>query len=203
MKRIYKSGEGRIIDGVCSGVARYFGIDAIWVRIGWTALSLAGGIGIIAYLLGMYLFPREEPGEVKGPAAASRSSGTLVSGIILISLGILLVLRAFGVLQYGFWGAWHVAWVILWPLWLIAGGLFLVFVYWRQGAREYPRLRRLPDDRIVMGVCSGLGEYLRIDPNFVRFVFALGIILSRGVGLIVYILVGLLIPGKEDEAKEA
>lgn len=183
-------------------MARYFGIDAVWVRIGWVALSLAGGIGVIAYLFGMYLFPRREAEEAKSQAAEGRSSSTLVSGILLISLGVLLILRAFGVLHYGFWGAWGVAWVILWPLWLIAGGLFLVFVYWRQGWREYPRLRRAVEDKMVLGVCAGLGEYLRIDPNFIRFLFALGIILSRGVGLVIYIVIGLLIPETEVETRD-
>jgi phage shock protein C len=192
-RRIYKLRQGRIIDGVCGGVALYLGIDSIWVRIGWSALSLAGGIGIIAYLLGMYLFPRAEEGSEE-PLPAGRSSGPLVGGILLISVGVLLFLRVFGFLRYGFWGAWDVAWVILWPLSLIAGGAFLLFVYWKQGTHGRPGLRRVAGDRMLLGVCSGLGEFLSADPNVIRFLFALVIILSRGVGLIAYAVIGLLSP---------
>jgi phage shock protein C len=193
VKKVYKLRQGRIIDGVCGGTAVYLGIDPIWVRIGWAALSLAGGIGIIAYLLGMYLFPRAEEGREQ-PLAQGRSSGPLVGGILLISVGVLLFLRVFGFLRYGFWAAWDVAWVILWPLSLIAGGAFLLFVYWKQDTKGRLRMRRMPGDRVLLGVCSGLGRFLNTDPNLIRFLFALVIILSRGVGLIVYAVIGLLTP---------
>ena len=192
-KKIHKLRHGRIIDGVCGGVAAYLGIDSIWVRIGWAALSLAGGIGIIAYLLGMSLFPRADEGtEERLPEG--RSSGPLVGGILLISVGVLLFLRVFGFLRYGFWAAWDVAWVILWPLSLIAGGAFLLFVYWKQDTSGRPRMQRLPGDRMLLGVCGGLGRFLKTDPNLVRFLFSLVIVLSRGVGLIVYAVIGLLSP---------
>ena len=184
-------------------MARHIGIDAIWVRIGWAALSLAGGIGIVAYLLAMYLFPREETAHEQEPVEDKRSSGPLIAGVILIAVAALIVLRIVGVLEYGFWGAWQVAWMIMWPLTLFAGGILLLFVYWRQGAGEERRLRRPVDDRMVFGVCSALGEYLRIDTNLVRFVFALVVILSRGVGLIVYVVIGLLTPeAREDVERE-
>jgi phage shock protein PspC (stress-responsive transcriptional regulator) len=199
-KRIFKSRQGRIIDGVCSGTAAYIGIDALWVRIGWALLTLAGGIGILAYLLGMYLFPRAET-DSEGPSQQShRSAGPLVGGLLLIAVGVLLVLRAVGIVNYGFWASWHVAWVILWPLSLIAGGLFLLFVYWRQGSGERPVLKRPASDRMILGVCAGLGSYFRIDPNFIRFLFTLAIILSRGVALVVYIVIALFTPELKDEA---
>ena len=201
-KKIFKLRQGRIIDGVCGGVAAYLDIDPIWVRIGWAALCLAGGIGILAYILGMYLFPRIEEGTEQ-PAPAGRSSGLLVGGILLIAIAVLLFLRVFGFLEYGFWGAWHVAWVILWPLSLIAGGAFLLFAYWKQGAGDRPSLRRSEGDRMLLGVCGGLAEFLKTDTNLVRFLFALVILLSRGVGLIVYAVIGLLSPGSESGSEEA
>jgi len=198
IKRVYKLKEGRIIDGVCGGFAVYLGVEPIWVRIGWAILALAGGIGIVAYLLAMYLFPRAETAEVKPPVRVQRSAGPLIAGLILIGVGAAIVLRAIGILDYGFWGAWHVAWVILWPVALIGGGLFLILVYWRQSSPGFPKFKRPGWDKMVLGVCSGLGRYLKIDPNVIRLAFALLIILSRGIGLIVYLVIGFLTPEAQE-----
>jgi len=201
IKRMHKVTRGRVIDGVCGGVALFAGIDAIWVRVATVALGLAGGIGLVAYLIGMYLFPRDEAGETAAHPLQRKSSGILLVGALLLGIGIMIVLRLTGVLEYGFWGAWHLAWVVLWPLSLIGGGLLLLFVYWRETSQGAPALRRSNEDKMLLGVCGGLGRYFKLDPNIVRFLFALVIVLSRGVGLIVYILIGLLAPSSTDEAQ--
>lgn len=51
MKTLYKSRTDRKIDGVCGGIANYFGIDSTIVRIGWVIFTMAGGSGIIAYII--------------------------------------------------------------------------------------------------------------------------------------------------------
>jgi phage shock protein PspC (stress-responsive transcriptional regulator) len=203
MKRIHKVRQGRIIDGVCGGVALYAGIDAIWVRVAAIALGLAGGIGVIAYLVAMYLFPRDEAEPAVAQPLQRKPSGVLLVGALLLGIGIMIVLRLTGVLEYGFWGAWHLAWVVLWPLSLIGGGLLLLFVYWRETSQGAPALRRSAQDKMLLGVCGGLGHYFKLDANIVRFIFALVILLSRGVGLLVYILIGLLAPSSTDEAQGA
>jgi len=202
-KRIYKVRQGRVIDGICAGVALYAGIDAIWVRVATVALGLAGGIGVIAYLVGMYLFPRDEAETTAAHPLQRKSSGVLLVGALLLGIGILIVLRLTGVLEYGFWGAWHLAWMVLWPLSLIGGGLLLLFVYWRETSQGAPALKRSAEDKMLLGVCGGLGRYFKLDANIVRFIFALVILLSRGVGLLVYILIGLLAPSSTDEAQGA
>jgi len=127
----------------------------------------------------------------------------LLVGAVLLGLGAMIVLRLTGVLEYGFWGAWHLAWVVLWPLTLIGGGLLLLFVYWRETSQGIPGLKRTAEDKMLIGVCGGLGRYFKIDPNIVRFVFALIILLSRGVGLLIYVVIGLLAPSSTDEAQGA
>ncbi|MFH1220769.1 MAG: PspC domain-containing protein [Candidatus Eisenbacteria bacterium] len=203
IKKIHKVRQGRVIDGVCGGVAVFTGIDAIWVRIAWVALALAGGIGVIAYIIGMYLFPRHESEDVVEQPLSKKASGVLLVGAVLLGLGVMIVLRLTGVLEYGFWGAWHLAWVVLWPLTLIGGGLLLLFVYWRETSQGIPGLKRTAEDKMLIGVCGGLGRYFKIDPNIVRFVFALIILLSRGVGLLIYVVIGLLAPSATDEAQGA
>jgi phage shock protein C len=197
-KKIFKIRNGRIIDGVCSGFAAYAGIDPIWVRIAWAALALAGGIGVLAYLLGMYLFPREE-GEAQYTPVSRQGTGFLVSGIILVCVGAVVILRVVGAVSFSIWDPWGVAFSVLWPLCLIGGGGFLIYIYWRESSDRKTPFRRSTDDRMVLGVCGGLGGCFNVDPNMFRFMFALVIILSRGIGLIVYLLIGMLMPQAERE----
>lgn len=55
-------------------------------------------------------------------------------------------------------------------------------------------LKRSRRDRIFMGVCGGLGQRFGIDANLVRLIWAAFSIGSIGMGVLVYIAVGLLLP---------
>lgn len=57
------------------------------------------------------------------------------------------------------------------------------------------RLYRDDNDKILGGVCGGLGSYLRIDPTIVRLVFAL-LSFGAGTGILVYILLWIILPSK-------
>ena len=57
-KRLYKSNQNKMIDGVCGGIAEYFGIDPTVVRLIWALLSLMGGSGILAYIIAAIIIPR-------------------------------------------------------------------------------------------------------------------------------------------------
>ncbi len=49
-KRLYRDPNDKIIGGVCSGLSAYFGIqDAVWIRIAFVLLSLAGGASALIY----------------------------------------------------------------------------------------------------------------------------------------------------------
>ncbi len=58
----------------------------------------------------------------------------------------------------------------------------------------YRELRRPLDDRIVAGVCSGIGRYFSIDPVLIRVGFAIVAILTWGAALIAYPIMWFLIP---------
>jgi phage shock protein C len=58
---------------------------------------------------------------------------------------------------------------------------------------ENRRLTRCESDRMVAGVCSGLGRYLNIDTTIVRLIFALMFLLG-GHGLLVYIILWIVMP---------
>ena len=65
-KKLYKASEGKWIDGVCAGVAEYFGIDPTIVRVLWAVVSLLWGFGILLYIACMIIIPRKPSGFIEG-----------------------------------------------------------------------------------------------------------------------------------------
>lgn len=58
------------------------------------------------------------------------------------------------------------------------------------------KLFRSANNRILAGVCGGVGEYLDIDPTVVRVVYVLLSLLMAFAGLLVYIVLWLIIPAR-------
>lgn len=61
-KRLYRSRKERKLAGVCGGIAEYFNLDPSIVRLGWIVIALAGGSGLIAYILAAIVIPDEPAG---------------------------------------------------------------------------------------------------------------------------------------------
>ncbi len=60
-------------------------------------------------------------------------------------------------------------------------------------ATEVKRLYRSRDDRVIGGVCGGLGKYLAMDPTVVRLIFVL-LALAGGPGLLAYLILLIVVP---------
>lgn len=60
-KRLYRSIRNKKIAGVCGGLGDYFDIDPTIIRLAWLALILAGGGGIVAYIIAWIIVPKETP----------------------------------------------------------------------------------------------------------------------------------------------
>lgn len=58
-KRLYKKEDGKKIAGVCGGIAEYLDIDPTLIRLGWALFSLAGGSGLIIYIVAAAVMPKE------------------------------------------------------------------------------------------------------------------------------------------------
>lgn len=56
------------------------------------------------------------------------------------------------------------------------------------------RLYRSPDDRMLAGVAGGLAEMFDIDPSVIRIVWAVLIVLTGGLALLVYIVMAIVVP---------
>jgi len=148
-KRLYRSRSDRMVSGVCGGLARYFDMDPVIIRIIFVLLIFANGAGILAYIVLAIVVPQEgsktaEPKETVrenveemketaselGNEIRSTFSGEdkteagnhrrrQMIGIAVIALGIVILL---GTLNLFWWFRWY----YLWPVVLIAIGLLIV-----------------------------------------------------------------------------
>src|ERR1700733_15358733 len=60
VQRLHRGGRGRMLAGVAVGLADYFDVDPVMVRIGFVALAFLGGLAVPLYLAGWLLIPDEE-----------------------------------------------------------------------------------------------------------------------------------------------
>ena len=63
----------------------------------------------------------------------------------------------------------------------------------QQTVTEVRRVRRSRQDRVIGGVCGGLGRYLQVDPVLLR-IAAVALALSGGLGVLAYIIAWIAIP---------
>lgn len=103
-KRLYRDENNKVLGGVCAGLANYFGIDPVVIRIIFVVLLFAGGIGFLPYIIFW----------IAVPSSASKEIGS-----------------------------------------------------------SRKKFFRDPDDKIVAGVCSGIGNYFGINAWIPRVLFLL------------------------------
>jgi len=58
------------------------------------------------------------------------------------------------------------------------------------------RLYKSKTNRVLCGVCGGIGEYFGVDPTVIRVLWVIGTLLSMGFGIIAYIISCIIIPEK-------
>lgn len=56
------------------------------------------------------------------------------------------------------------------------------------------KLKRSRDNRMIAGVCGGIGEYFNIDPIIIRLVWALLFFTPGAPGFLFYLLCAIIIP---------
>jgi phage shock protein C len=66
-KKLYRSRKSRIIAGICGGIAEYFDIDPIIVRLITLILVLSAGGGFIVYIIAWIVVPEEPETEYPVP----------------------------------------------------------------------------------------------------------------------------------------
>lgn len=131
--RLTRSTTESMVAGVCGGLAEYFNIDPVIVRLIFVLVTLTSGLGLPVYLVLWILMPKARaehsatgetvnlslpqdvpPGaDASPPAPRGRSWRTL--GLILIGIGALVLLEQVGIDMS-----------LIFPALLIAAGVILL-----------------------------------------------------------------------------
>lgn len=119
-----RSTEDRVVAGVCGGIAARLGVDPIVVRLATVVLTLANGVGLVAYVSAWHLLPDDE--GVEAPPVR-RAGAERAVAIALIAVGFLLLLNEIGLLLPE---------RFVWPVVLAALGAGLVWARGSEADRE-------------------------------------------------------------------
>ncbi len=128
---LFRIKKDRLVAGVCSGLGQYFDVDPILVRAVFVITTLAGGAGILAYILLWIIMPEEkgtaeeiekegekiEIKETEKKAKDTTGRRNLTAGLVLVVIGLVLLVQnlfpGFNLTKF-------------WPLVLIIIGIALV-----------------------------------------------------------------------------
>ena len=147
-RRLYKSADDRMVAGVCAGIAEYFAIDAVIVRVIAVALVFAGGAGLLAYVAAWLLVPERDA----GPAERPGRTATIVGAVALV-----LAVAAVTSFHDGPFGGWHWGGPFVSLVFLGLAGLGI----WYLASGEHPSagsvrdvLRRAGFGLALLAVCG-------------------------------------------------
>ena len=62
-KRLYRVEQGKMLCGVCGGIAEYFDLDPSLGRLGWIVFCALGGSGVLAYIIAAIVIPTKSSVE--------------------------------------------------------------------------------------------------------------------------------------------
>jgi len=210
VKHLYRSQSDRMIAGVCGGMAEYFSIDPVLMRILWIIITLFGGVGLLLYIAAVIIIPNNS-GQVfaEDVTKIHREDKKLFWGSLFILFGLGLILRQVGFFHY--FSMWHIPWQLIWAILLIGLGVYLminrsskkplqqpsdVSVEDEDNSTQERQIYRSRENKMVSGVCAGLAEYFNMDATIVRLIYILLSLASVGVGLLAYIAMAFIFPEK-------
>lgn len=213
-KKIYRSRNQRVIGGVCGGIAEYFNIDVLLVRLTWVVGTLFAGAGILAYIVCLVLIPDNPNQEIPEHVKKKPGEGSKFWGILLIIIGAVFLIQQSGVLyRFHFW---HFQWQGIFALGFIALGLYLIFnrkkpvdsadTDGRDGVKNHSSssqktFYRIEEGKMLSGVCTGLAAYFDIDVTLIRLLWVFLTLTSGGLGILAYIVAIIVLPSAPNESE--
>jgi signal transduction histidine kinase/phage shock protein PspC (stress-responsive transcriptional regulator) len=127
---IIRSRDNRVLLGVAGGLGERLGVDPIMVRIAFAVLAVAGGAGVLLYVVA-WAVSVEPDAAVASPAPARRPLARQNLALGMMVLGALLLLR-----ELGLWFGDPIAW----PVALAAAGAAVIWA--RSDDRDRARWTR-------------------------------------------------------------
>ena len=124
MKKFRRKSKGKVLGGVCAGLADYFNIDVSLIRLAMVLLALADGLGILFYILAWIVVPEEDGEEKKEEGKVEEQSSLnvqVVGGVFLVLLGLYFLVKNYFGLFLPFEKVWPVFLIIL-GVWVIVKG---------------------------------------------------------------------------------
>ena len=92
-------------------------------------------------------------------------------------------------------------WVIVIMLFSLIGALLYLILSKAKGEETMKsksfkgkRLLRSKKNKVIAGVCGGIGEYLGVDPVVIRLIWVVVSLFSLGAGILAYIIAWIIIP---------
>lgn len=138
MRKLYRSETDKVIAGVCGGLGEYLELDPVLIRILFVIFTLAGGAGVVMYILLWVIVPTKSDAttpyeqslknngeEIKQRASSIAASiqdqkSRQVWGWLVIFIGAFILLWNFG--AFGWFKI-----DLLWPILIILLGIFVIF----------------------------------------------------------------------------
>lgn len=103
--RLVRRPEGKVIAGVCTGLAAYTGVDPVAWRIGFVVATLFTGIGLVGYIVAWLVMPMARHDEPAPPSSYTPMDAGRWIAMGAIALGALVVIRSiFDIQGRWFWG---------------------------------------------------------------------------------------------------
>ena len=215
----------KVFGGVCGGMADYLSVSEGIVRLIWLGLVVFSiGSALPLYILFWLFLPVGTSEEgVTAPATASlKAKHGVWAAWGLIAVGIALLASNLGLFDFlAFVGS-----MIIGPIILIAIGLYALKRFRKHsdgqtlrdqvadlgtarqkvGAKlhRFSGLTRSRKDRVLFGICGGLGQSLGVDPVLIRIGFVLLGFATAFAGMgFFYLLLALVIPVEDNAAGSA
>jgi len=195
-KRLFRSSSDRVFAGVCGGLAEYFVVDALLVRLAWVVFSLVGGAGLIGYIIAMIVIPKDSEKPI---TTKTRSTdGAKLAGYSLIIIGLMFLLKQMGVFYY--FQIYRFPWQLVLALLLIGLGAYIIFhdknsdEPFVASSGIFGRLVRIHEGKMLAGVCMGLATYFNIDVTIMRLIWVIVTLSSGGLGILAYIFFMIVLP---------
>jgi phage shock protein C len=94
MSQLRRSKTDKVIAGVCGGLGRSLGVDPVWLRIAFVALTLAGGSGVLIYVIAWIAIPEGDDSDRAIPVTRTVTPALIVGGILIV-IGAVTLLGTF------------------------------------------------------------------------------------------------------------